>query len=359
MSGPLVRDIDARLGATLAAHFDPVHGSPYWLARERELGIDVRASIRSIDQLPLLGPFDPVVLGSFPVEHFLPRAARDSHGLLFAETGGTSGEPRPIVYSRADFEAAFVAPFLARTAGHDFGAGRWLWLGPGGPHVIGRAAQRIAELTTGADAFCVDFDPRWFRRLTPGSLARTRYLEHVLEQALRVLNVQRIAHLFATPVVLAALADRLDAARRERIGFIYLGGMPLAPDAMRAIGIAFPRARCLAGYGNTLFGVTHEQAPGPARDVPPVYLPDSARLVVRVVPLREDAGGEDAVRLAQRVAPGTRGQVMMHRLDVSGFLPNVLERDSAVRVALDAAQDGLADPQPLERPGLHLDNGIY
>lgn len=360
MSEHLLARIDERLRATLAAHFDPLDGSPYWLARERALGIDVRARVRELDDLAVFGPFDLAELSRHPVEAFLPRAVRESRSLVFAETGGSSGEPRPIAYARADFEAAFVAPFVQRCGEHDFGDGRWLWLGPGGPHVIGKAAQCIAELTTGADAFSVDFDPRWFRRLAAGSLARTRYLEHVLEQALRVLATQRIAHLFATPVVLAALATRLSTRLRERIGFLYLGGMPLAPDAMRGIGAAFPRARCLAGYGNTLFGVTHEAAAGPARTTPPVYVPDSARLVVRIVPPpARAAANEDTARLMKRVAPGVRGQVLMHRLDASGFLPNVLERDGAVRVDLGAAQDGLEDPQPLLRTGITIDNGIY
>lgn len=353
--------IEARLADTLAVHFDPDDGSPYWLARERALGLDVRRQVRTLDDLAVFGPFDLAELSRHPVDHFLPRAVRESRALVLAETGGTSGEPRPIAFVEPDFEAAFVAPFLQRTESRDFTHGRWLWLGPGGPHVIGKAAQRIARLTTGSDAFSVDFDPRWFRRLGPGSLARRRYLDHVLEQALRIVAGQRVTQLFATPVVLTALAPLLDDSERRRIRFLYLGGMPLTPEAMQNLGEAFPNADCLAGYGNTLFGVSHEAAPGRARTAPPVYVPDSARLVVRVVPLAAasaDAAEADA-RLRARVAPGVRGQVMMHRLDASGFLPNVLERDSAVRVDLGPAQDGLADPGPLSTPGLNIDNGIY
>jgi hypothetical protein len=356
MSDNLAQRIDSRLRETLAAHFDPATGSPYWLARERELCIDVRARVRRIEDLALFGPFPLADLSRHPLDDFMPRAVRDAPGLVLAETGGTSGEPRPTAYSDDDFAAAFVRPFLARTAAHDFGDGRWLWLGPGGPHVIGKAAQRIARLTTGADAFSVDFDPRWFRRLAAGTLARTRYLDHVLEQALRVLRLQRIAHLFTTPVVLTALASHLSVAERRRIGLLYLGGMPLAPPAMQAIAEAFPRAVCLAGYGNTLFGVSHEARLAPARADPPRYVPDSARLIVRIVP----TGIADLrTRIASRVSAGERGQVMMHRLDASGFLPNVLERDAAVRIDLGADQDGLEDPRPLERAGLHIDNGIY
>lgn len=348
--------MNARLQAVLTAHFDPQHGSPYWLARERELGFRVLERVRGIDDLALFGPFDLTALSRHPVEHFLPAGVRATPGLMLAETGGTSGEPRPIAWSAEDFEAAFIAPFARRVAASHFDGGHWLWLGPGGPHVIGRAAQRIAQLTTGTDAFSVDFDPRWFRQLAPGSLARTRYLGHVLEQALRVLNAQDIRYLFATPVVLGALATRLTAPQRARVRFIYLGGMPLGADAMRAVGAAFPAAQCLAGYGNTLFGVTHEATVGPASMTPPCYLPDSTRLLVWVVPL---SGESPAARLASRAAAGTRGQVVMHRLDFSGFLPCVMERDAALRVPLADGQDGLEDPRPIDLPSFKVDNGIY
>lgn len=353
--------MNAHLRAVLAAHFDSAHGSPYWLARQRELGFSVLDRVHDIDDLALFGPFDLDALNRHPVEDFLPRAMRAASGLVFAETGGTSGEPRTTAYSAADFHAAFIEPFIARLdAGLLPDGGRWLWLGPSGPHVIGKAAQRIAFLTTGSDAFSVDFDPRWFRRLTPGSLARNRYLEHVLEQALRILRQQDIRYLFCTPVVLTLLADRMDDARRARVRLIYLGGMPLAPEAMRAIGAAFPAARCLAGYGNTLFGVTH-QAGWLAADAdelvaPPRYLPDTVRLVVRVVPA---SGAAPATRLTQRCAPGERGQVVMHRLDLSGFLPCVMERDAAVRIPLPDGQDGLEDPRPLDGPNFKVDTGIY
>lgn len=353
--------VDLRLRAVLAAHFDPGHGSPYWLERERALGFPVRERVRTLGDLALLGPFDLEDLNRYPVDHFIPRRELDAGGIVLAETGGTSGEPRPTAYSAADFHAAFVEPFLATLDASLLPTGgRWLWLGPSGPHVIGRAAQRIAQLTTGSDAFSVDFDPRWYRRLAAGSLARSRYLEHLLEQALRIVARQDVRYLFCTPVVLAALAPRMPPAAREGVRLIYLGGMPLAPEAMRTIGEAFPGARCLAGYGNTLFGVTHQPRWLAAGDLAltaaPRYLPDGERLVARVVPLSDAPA---ALRLAGRAAPGERGQVVLHRLDPSGFLPNVMERDAAVRVELSEEQDGLEDPRPIEQPAFKVDSGIY
>jgi thienamycin biosynthesis protein ThnN len=349
--------MSAHLREVLACHFDPVWGTPYWLRRERALGIDVRDCIREIEDLVAFGPFDPAELSRFPIGDFLPRARRRERGLVLAETGGTSGEPRPAAYSDEDFHAAFIAPFLRVVADRPrFDDGHWLWLGPGGPHIIGRAAQRIARLTTGGDAFSVDFDPRWFRRLAAGSVARTRYLEHVLAQALRILRLQDIRYLFCTPVVLDALAAELPRELRARVTFVYLGGMPLAGDVMQRLGAEFPAAEFLAGYGNTLFGVAHEHRPGRPTGEGPCYFTQSERMVARIVPLGDDA---PHVRLQRRVALGERGQVVMHRLDHSGFLPGVMERDSAVRLPVDADADGLGDPQPLVQGTLKIDSGIY
>jgi thienamycin biosynthesis protein ThnN len=348
--------MNRHLQKILALHFDPQHGSAYWLRRAAALGFDVRARVRTVEDLALFGPFDLGALSAYPVSDFIPRALAHEHGLVLAETGGTSGEPRPIAFSNEDFHAAFIEPFL-RTVSTEavFNGGHWLWLGPGGPHIIGRAAQRIAALTTGRDAFSVDFDPRWFRRLAPGSLSRTRYLEHVLEQALRIMRGQDVRYLFGTPVVLRALAPRLSLQMRTRIRFIYLGGMPVAAEAMLTLGEQFAQAAFLAGYGNTLFGVLHERTACGATDATRDYLPQSHRQVVRVIPLE----GDTQTRIAQSAAPGARGQVMMHRLDRSGFLPCVLERDSALRLVVSADQDGLGDPQPLVAPNLKIDSGIY
>lgn len=349
--------MSTQLREILAIHFDPLHGSPYWLRRQQALGFDVQARISRISDLPLLGPFDLAELSRHPVTAFVPQSVRARERLVLAETGGTTGTPRSTAFSEPDFDAAFITPFIDLLHGEQiFDTGQWLWLGPGGPHIIGKAAQRIAMLTTHCDAFSVDFDPRWFRRLAAGSLARQRYLDHLLDQASEIVTIQDVRFLFSTPIVLDALAARMADAARARIRFVYLGGMPIAAAPLAALGERFPHARFLAGYGNSLFGVSHERAPSRPAGAPPVYLPRSERLIVRIVPL---AGGADGDRLRRRAAPGERGQVVMHRLDRSMFLPCVMERDSAVRIPVSDEQDGLGDPQPLLTSHLKIDSGIY
>jgi len=341
-----------RLERVLALHFDPVQGSPYWCERAAVLGFDPRTRIACVGDLDLLGPFDLDLLTARPVADFMPRGLRHAGPLVLAETGGTTGAPKATAYTPADFHAAFVQPFFDCVDGaRIFNGGHWLWLGPSGPHVIGRAAQRIAALSTGADAFSVDFDPRWFRRLTPGSLARTRYLDHLLEQALRVVDQQDIRYLFTTPVVLERLVAALGSAARERVRFVYLGGMAIDADLLLALGAALPAADFLCGYGNTLFGVCHEVRAGrPAAGVRR-YFPDGERLLARIC----------CASTSTPVDYGERGQVVMFRLDDSMLLPVVRERDHALRIAPagEGATDGFADPRPPETASLHIDHGIY
>ena len=350
-----------RLQHILAVHLDPRTGSPYWLERERELGFSLRDEIRCVADLARLGPFDLNALRERPVTDFMPSHVAEHAGLVFAETGGASGIPATTAYTADDFDAAFVRPFIDSVdPATTFTGGYWLWLGPGGPHVIGKAARCIAERTTGADAFSIDFDPRWYRRLQAGSIARSRYLEHVLEQAERIVRQQDIRYLFCTPVVLHALLPRLASTALAAIRFVYLGGMPVAAAALSELARALPAAVFFSGYGNTLFGVTHELGPGrPDGDIRRYY-PRSGRLHIRVVaPPSPDLS--PAERLFRDVAPGARGQVVMSRLDESCLLANVMERDDAERLppAVAGLADGIGDPQPPANHTLKIDHGIY
>lgn len=349
------------LQRVLALHFDEEHGSPYWLEQQAKLGFSVVEEIGSIKDFPRLGPFDLNALRTRPYSDFIPRAVLDKEPLIFAETGGATGTPATTAYTQSDFTAAFVQPFLALINQSDiFSAGHWLWLGPGGPHIIGKAAQRIAQLTTGKDAFSIDFDPRWFRRLAPGTLSRSRYLAHVLEQAMRIIAQQDIRFLFCTPVVLRDLLSQMTSSQKRIIRFVYLGGMAINAEDMALFSEHLSSADFLCGYGNTLFGVTHEMKIARPSSELRYYYPTSERLHIRVVipPLADASAAE---RLVCDVDYGERGQVVMSRIDESCFLPNVLERDDAIFLAPlgKLSAPGIGDPKPPIHHQLTIDTGIY
>ncbi len=352
--------------SVLALHFDPVNGSRYWLRREQELGISVQDAIQDENDLWKLGPMKLEDLASYPVEDFIPqRFLNEKRKFILAETGGATGRPKTTAYFEDEFQKIFVESFtsIALSLGLT-GRGRWLWIGPGGPHAIGKAANLISKQLSHADAFSIDFDPRWYRKLAPESLGRKRYMEHILDQILTVWNTQHIENLFATPVVLESIISRLNTVQRERIRGIYLGGMAVKPEILNKLIEAFPNAVIISGYGNTLFGVCHD-----FRDLSKgiesiSYFPHQDRVILRVIPVDESLPDHD--RLRYQVDSGERGQVVFHRLDESYFLPNVIERDCAVRVSIldftnkpECERDGIGDPMPLIQKQFKVEEGIY
>jgi thienamycin biosynthesis protein ThnN len=336
-------DLDEQVQHIIRIHFNADSGSRYWLQRQTELGIDAIARIRKADDLALLGPMREADLCERSILDFVPRSQHAQlTGAFVAETGGTTGEPKRTVFSRSEFEQAFVAPFVraAEFAGFPRG-GSWLWLGPSGPHIIGHAAAACAVALGSPQPFSVDFDPRWFRKLPADSVGRDRYFSHLLEQALLLLGREHIDVLFTTPTVLAQLAERMTDAQRERIRGVHYGGMRVEPNLLRnAQSQWFPNAVHLAGYGNSLFGVCMEFGGPPDR-------------LMRYYPL----GHRHLVRLDDD------GRVWMTRLDRTILIPNLPERDHAAAAfepppLPQGFSHGIEDPRPIRASSNGL-QGIY
>jgi hypothetical protein len=352
----------SRLQRIIELHFDAERGAPYWLQKQNELGINVAEHIRSIEDLAILGPMDEDALARRPIEDFIPRIFLGNTDYLLAETAGTTNRPKFAVHRKDEFEAAFITPFVKAAERVNFPKRcHWLFVGPTGPHIIGKAARRCAQALGAADVFTVDFDPRWAKKLPSGSFAALRYLQHIEAQALHVLDVQNIEVLFATPAVLGSLAEKTHKIKRAAIRGIHLGGMSASAEFMDRMSELFPNAVMLSGYGNTLFGMMpqlHYQ-----RDTGFDYFVYGDRLVIRLVPEPDEDGEPD---ITAQVEYGRRGRVMVHRLDEMQFLANVLERDTAIRVEPDGDapadgffQDGLRDPQPIVSDVLKPAIGLY
>ncbi len=342
--------VQRRLRDTCAIHFDPDGGAPYWIDRAGELGFDPRAEIKTVDDLYKLGVMDPASLAARPLADFLPRSGLGPppHRIV-AQTGGTLGHPVWTAYVEAEFDAAFVEPFCAAAdhVGFPHG-GTWLYVGPSGPHVIGRAAGAIARRLGAAAPFTVDFDVRWARKLPSGSFAAQRYLGHIIDQSLDVIRAQPVTTLFTTPVVLRSLADAMTAAERERIRGVHYGGLAIDPEDLRRFQEdVFPEAVHLAGYGNTLFGCCLELLLRPGR--PLRYFPHGDRLVFGVS--AGDLAANDAAPAYGAV--GSEGRLVFTRLDRTMFLANLVERDHVRLIAPPAdappafALPGVEAPAPI------------
>ena len=341
---------DVWLKHVVALQFDADEGAPFWLEQRPALGFDPVEDVHTSADLALFPPFSRAHLAERPITDFVPRRFHDRLAeFVVCETGGTTGPPARTAFRHDEFHAAFVAPFVAAVEATGFPrGGQWLFIGPSGPHPIGKAARLCAAALGAMDPFSVDFDPRWVRKLDAASLARKRYVEHVLAQAEAILATQTITVLFATPPVLTALGERLPESTRLAITGVHLGGMAgSAAFWQRLTGEWFPNAVALSGYGNSLAGMCPQVYLDPTR--PPEYFPHGVRLHVDVA--QPDSDG--------------RGTVRFHRLDESCFLPMMVERDEAESVlppetaaALGFTLPGLCGPCP---PSTHseLSEGLY
>jgi hypothetical protein len=355
-------ELSRRLQHIIGIHFDKDNGAPYWLDRQKEMGIDISNSVQSIDDLLILGPMNEQALATRPVEDFIPRIFRQEKDYILAETAGTLGKPKFAIHRKDEFNTAFVTPFIKAAQRISFPLNcQWLFIGPTGPHVIGRAARACTRQMDAGDVFTIDFDPRWAKKLPCGSFASHRYLEHIESQALRIIEVQNIGVLFSTPVVLNSLAEKMTEKKRSAIEGIHLGGMSASTEFMDKMSEYFPNAVVLSGYGNTLFGMMPQLYYD--RQTGFDYFPYGHRLIVKVTPFASDCQTTD---IGSGVEYGQRGQLVVNRLDEMQFIANFVERDTAIRIrpnpdaeADGFVLDGIRDPQPIINEKTNPSIGLY
>jgi thienamycin biosynthesis protein ThnN len=330
----------------LALHLHPREGAPWWIERSAAMG--ARADdFATLGDLEAFGPLDREAMVLRPFRDFLPRSLREQpKGLILGETGGTTGLPLTMAWSPADFQRAFVDPLPRELAKRGVaGLTQWLFVGPSGPHIIGKAADALALATTGVDALKVDFDPRWHRKLAPGSAAAARHLEHIAGQALDHLRRGGVDALFATPSLLERLLrDDANRALFEPVRLVHLGGQSATPEEIDRLAGLLPSKRVLVnGYGNSMFGCLVEH-----RADEPLTYPD--RDGDRAIVLLRDP--EDRSR---DVPVGAWGTVAFHRFDESALLLNAFERDEALRVR----EGELRQPRPPRAKASLAAGGIY
>lgn len=358
----MIDSVNQRLRHVLDIHFDQKDGSPYWLEKQEQLGMDVRKEIRTIDDLAILGAMDEDVLANRPIEDFIPRRFSNCTEYFIVETAGTLGRPKTAVHRLDEFHSAFVEPFIKAAERCDFPkGGHWLYVGPTGPHIIGHAAQACARATGSGDIFRVDFDPRWAKTLLPGSFAAKRYLHHIERQAQDILEVQNIEVIFSTPAVLDNLSEKLTFEKRNKVLGIHLGGMAASREFMNKITESFAKAVILSGYGNTLFGMMPQLHYDSQTGFE--YFPLGNRLAVQVIQETEDTS---EVNLTKTAEYGQRGRIVMHRLDEFQLILNMVERDTGIRIPPGQHSkengfilDGIQDPRPVVEDVTKVSLGLY
>ncbi|MFJ4468226.1 AMP-binding protein [Streptomyces sp. NPDC089424] len=335
-------------------HFSPDTGSPFWLRRATELPFDPLTDVREFEDLAL---FPQLVdeLRDVRVEDLMPRGLGPNVAGVY-ESGGTTGAPKRVLFHHGWFEYALERLAEAVEAWRFPRNGNWLLVVPTGPHVVGEFFRRLA-FRHGGIPLCVDMDPRWVKKLiVRGAAAETTaYLDHLVEQAVHVLETQNVEVLVTTPRVLERLVldDAVLKLVRRKIRSVLWTGAHMDADTRDLLRTyVLPETALMGAYGSTMvLGASPERA-GLPDNAPCIFDPPSPYTSFLVV---DPATGRPVLH-------GERGQVVTHHVSPYMLLPNNLERDTAVRVEGLRGQigDSVADVAPLAAFGGEIVvEGVY
>jgi hypothetical protein len=352
--------LDEWTGRMMRWHFADDTGSPFWLRQRPRLGFDPLRDIGSFADLRRFGTFDPDRLRRAPVRDLLPRGFAGRPFRVF-ETGGATGAPGRIVnVTRLGNDVLmFSAMLRARgLAGLDIVA-----MTPSGPHAYGHFVESLADSWAGA-VCAIDFDPRWVKHELRSGRACESYLVHLLTQTMNLLERREAGLLFTTTRLLLALAAELDDPLAAfGIRAVCTGGTSVSAEEERFLRAEFlGDVQWIDTYGNTLVGhalPTEPLAEGDGRTNH--GRTDHGRSYHLAPPFGEIRVAEPA-DWTRTVGYGQRGRVVTTTLLEDLFIPNLIERDSAVRARPHPwfGWDGVAQVGPAESTSqLAVTEGVY
>jgi phenylacetate-coenzyme A ligase PaaK-like adenylate-forming protein len=348
-----VEDPEAYLHAAIAWHFGEDTGSAFWLRTAETLDFNPLTDIKTFADLRL---FPNLVneLRNVPIEDLIPRGYGSPAPLpQIFESGGTTGAPKRTA-QLPDWVAQVVQWQTEDFATGGFQGGEgFLCLMPSGPHGVGYFSRLVSE-RLGSVFHPIDIDPRWVKKIAARNAAAevAAYVDHVIDQAVFILQTQNVANLHATPPMLEAIArdDKVVDLVNEKIRYLLLSGAHVDADTIDVLRDIFPNTTITMAFGSTM--ILSQAVTRIADDESFVFDPRTPYVVFWVVD--PDTG--------EQVPYGQLGQVVMNHISKGMFIPNNLERDRAIRVSGPAGE--LSDSVSAVRPvatfeGEAVIEGVY
>lgn len=348
----LVGDPQAYLRAAIAWHFGSDTGSPFWLRVAQRLDFNPLTDINGFDDLRIF-PNLLAELRDAPAEELIPRGYGSPPPVpKIFESGGTTGAPKRTVQMPDWVEQITRWQIEDFTAGGFVPGSGLLFLMPSGPHGVAHFSRAVSE-RLGSLFYPVDLDPRWVKKLAArGATAEvSAYVDHVLEQARFILQTQNVANLHTSPPLLGAIArdDALTDLVNRKIRYILISGAHVDLDTLDLLREIFPQTAIAMAFGSTMIlSQARTRIEGDAF----VFDPRAPYVVFWVVD--PDTG--------EQVPYGERGQVVMNHISRGMFIPNNLERDSAIRMPGPDGQigDSLSEVTPVATfEGEAVIEGVY
>jgi len=342
----------AYLRAAIGWHFGEDTGSPFWLRTAQTLNFDPLSDIQTYDDLRRF-PNLLSQLRNAPIEDLIPRGYGSPPPIpLIFESGGTTGAPKRTVQLPDWVEQVIRWQVEDFASGGFVRGGGFVCLMPSGPHGVGYFSRAVSG-RLGSVCHAVDLDPRWVKKLTARGAAGevAAYVEHVLDQAAFILQTQQVANLHTTPPLFEAIArnDRLAELVNKKIRYVLLSGAHVDMDTYDLLREIFPETTITMAFGSTMI---LSQAITSAEPDAFVFAPRTPYVVFWVVD--PDTG--------EPVGVGARGQIVMNHISKGMFIPNNLERDSAIRLRGHEGQigDSVSDIAPVATfEGEAVIEGVY
>ncbi len=350
--------LDAHTRESVAWHFHPSTGSPFWLETAKTLKFDPLKEVNCFDDLKKFPVFEDDWLRGGPVRRWLPKGLEGKPLYVF-ETGGTTGIPK----SRLVVEDHWLDYEIFSDTLPDESFPRdadWLMLGPSGPRRLRLAVEHLAQYRGGI-AFCVDLDPRWVvKLLKKGDIkGMEAYRDHVIDQALTLLSAgHNIKSMFTTPKLLEALAMRLmdqgSSINEAGITGIFCGGTEFTQQWYRFAReeLLGPDVYITPTYGNTLMGLACGKPYDPADNYKITYFAPQPRATIEVADFKDHT---------QVVGYGQTGRVKLYTMTKELFIPGFLERDEGEREKPHEKYpwDGISGVRPFHELAKSTVVGVY
>jgi hypothetical protein len=348
-------DPELYLRTAIAWHFGEDTGSPFWMRAAKNFAFNPLVDVKTFTDLRL---FPNLVdeLRDVPVEDLVPRGYGSPAPVpRIFESGGTTGPPKRTAQLPDWLEQVTRWQIEDFTAG-GFVPGRGLLcLMPSGPHGVGYFSRVVSE-RLGSVFYPIDLDPRWVKKMAARNPASevSAYLDHVIEQAHFILQTQDVGNLHTTPPLLEAMArdDAVLELVNQKVRYVLLSGAHLDMDTLDVLRDILPATVITMVFGSTMIlSQARTRAMHPGGDSW-IFDPRSPYVVFWVIDA--DSGAQ--------VPYGQRGQVVMNHISKGMFIPNNLERDTAVRMPGPQGQvgDSISEVAPVATfGGEAVIEGVY